>query len=124
MPIDKQLKKIFESLFETSGFQRDAIDKMTEELMSAWVLNSISRFTDKLPQESKIEFENLSKETTTPDVLSKLTSKLENDDRSRMLQILYEEGEKLTSRMIGKFNVKATPDQKEKFAKQLSLIIS
>lgn len=127
MTLFEQIKNIFYELFKVSGFDDKQKNEMVEEILNIWLTKSFVKIhglmTDDEKKKLTILLNNFKKNTKNEQSqkeLFQLMSKLDKDRNEKAIDIFYEEAGIISERMINKFNLKSTPQQKEVFAKKIS----
>jgi len=129
MKLDDQIKKIFYELFDISGFDEKAQNEMVEKIAHIWLIKSSLKILELFSDEEKNKFYQLLKPGKSESdkdriqkELFKIVSALDKVRYEKSIEIFYNEAGNIVERMIQKFNLKSTPQQKQEYAKRISTI--
>ncbi len=127
MTISEQIKSIIEELLEVSGFSDDQKVKLTDTFISMWLVKSSIKIIQLLSEEAKESLEkpllkikeNPQDSVAQNEVLQFITN-LDEENMQKAIEIIYDEAGSMLEKMIQKFNLKSTDEQKELFAKKVA----
>lgn len=126
-----EVKLIFSELFDVSGFEETQKKQMVDEILNIWVARSLFRLFDLLGDEEKNRFSVILDKLSTGENRDQdqkdfiwLINQLDDTRRNKAMEIIFDEAGILSERMIEKFNLKSTDQQKQEFAKRIASIIN
>lgn len=130
MTVYDQVKNIFTEMFDVAGFEATQSKEMVNDVLNIWVAKSLFKLFDILNEEEKNRFSVILDKLSTGENKDQdqkdfiwLINNLDEDRKSKAMEIIFDEAGSLTEDMMTKFNLKSSDEQKTEFAKRVSAII-
>lgn len=130
MTVYDQVKNIFTEMFDVAGFESNQNREMVNDVLNIWVAKSLFKLFDILNEEEKNRFSVILDKLSTGENKDQdqkdfiwLINNLDEDRKSKAMEIIFDEAGSLTEDMMTKFNLKSSDEQKTEFAKRVSAII-
>jgi ribosome-binding factor A len=130
MQLIDQLKKYFYEMFDVAGFDEKTKEEMTTKMLDIWLTKSFVKIYDLMTDEEKKKLTELLnnykkdiKNEQVKKVLSEFMTSFDEARKEKIADIFYDEAGVITVRMIEKFNLKSTPEQKKEYIKRVTPLL-
>ncbi|MEK9179597.1 MAG: hypothetical protein AAB893_03980 [Patescibacteria group bacterium] len=125
----KQVQLIFSNLFKLAGFKESEQSVMTDEILHVWLVKTTIKISNTFLEDQISQINKLFK--TADDLKKKenlnlfldLISKMNPNQKEKVVDILFDEAFVLFERMAKKFFISATEEQKNKLKSSLETIL-
>lgn len=121
-----QFKKLLNEMFDIAGFDKKTQDNMIEKVIKIWLVKIFINMYELMDGEEVSRFSKLSKKfdkNISSEILEKeilmFMSNLTKAKREKVIDIIFYQAGDIVERMINKFNLKATPEQKKDYFQRI-----
>lgn len=121
-----QFKKLLNEMFDIAGFDKKTQDNMIEKVIKIWLVKIFIKMYELMDGEEVSRFSKLSKKfdkNISSEILEKeilmFMSNLTKAKREKVIDIIFYQAGDIVERMINKFNLKATPEQKKDYFQRI-----
>lgn len=121
-----QFKKLLNEMFDIAGFDKKTQDNMIEKVIKIWLVKIFIKMYELMDGEEVSRFSKLSKKfdkNISSEILEKeilmFMSNLTKAKREKVIDIIFHQAGDIVERMINKFNLKATPEQKKDYFQRI-----